>query len=417
MDVTTEYRKTEVGVIPSDWQCSDLSFVDLLTGFPFPSSGYSRSGVRLLRGSNIKRGCTDWSEDLTEYWPAATASIQKYLLNTADVVVAMDGSLVGRSFASLTESDLPALLLQRVVRLRSKVASQGYLKHWICSPRFTAHCDAAKTTTAIPHISPRDIRSFLIALPPTNAEQARIAEALSDADALTESLEQLLDKKRQIKQGAMQELLTGKMRLPGFGEEWNKKPLRRLATIQRGASPRPIDNPIWFDDNSTVGWVRISDVTQASMYLKETTQRLSIEGIQNSRPVAQGGLIMSICATVGRPIITTMDTCIHDGFVVFDKLNVDQKFLYYTLSSIESDWSRHGQTGSQMNLNTGLIESTEVPVPSDTDEQIAIGVALEDMDVDIAALETKVAKTRLLKQGMMQELLTGRIRLPLDTAA
>ena len=135
----------------------------------------------------------------------------------------MDGSLVGRSFAPLGEADVPALLLQRVARIRSNAVAQAYLKAWICSQRFTEHCDTVKTATAIPHISPADIRSFKIAIPPTEAEQEAIARALSDADALIESLEQLVAKKRQIKQGAMQELLTGKRRLPGFRGEWAVK--------------------------------------------------------------------------------------------------------------------------------------------------------------------------------------------------
>lgn len=324
----------------------------------------------------------------------------------------MDGSLVGRSYATLSEDDLPALLLQRVARIRScsDAAEQRYLGVWLLSKYFTSYCDSVKTVTAIPHISPKDIRSFKIALPPTKAEQEAIAGALSDADALIESLEQLLTKKRQIKQGAMQELLTGKRRLPGFKGKWEIKRLDQVTSVQRGASPRPIDSPIWFDDNSEVGWVRISDVTKAGMYLEETSQRLSALGIQHSRPVSRGSLIMSICATVGRPIITSINTCIHDGFVVFDELRVDQIFLYYFLSSIEKEWTRHGQTGSQMNLNTDLINRTLISLPS-LEEQEAIASVFRDLDSEITALEQKLTKAKAIKQGMMQELLTGRIRL------
>lgn len=120
---------------------------------------------------------------------------------------------------------------------------------------------------------------------------------------------------------------------------------------------------------------------------------------------------MSICATIGRPIITVIDTCIHDGFVVFDVPRMHQRFLYYVLKSIEADWGKHGQTGSQMNLNTELINRTEIPVPKEEAEQRAIATVLSDMDAEIAALETRRDKTRALKQGMMQELLTGRVRL------
>ena len=119
---------------------------------------------------------------------------------------------------------------------------------------------------------------------------------------------------------------------------------------------------------------------------------------------------MSICATVGRPIITKIDVCIHDGFVVFDNLRVNQLFLYYFLKWIEPDWSKHGQTGSQMNLNTGLINGTYISLPS-VAEQTAIATILADMDAEITALEAKLSKARHIKQGMMQELLTGRIRL------
>lgn len=187
--------------------------IDLLTGFPFSSNSYSDSGVRLLRGSNIKRGVTDWNDDITQFWPAITSDIKQYELRAGDIVIAMDGSLVGRSFAQLTDSDLPALLLQRVARVRSETIASNYLKAQICSPFFTDHCDSVKTVTAIPHISPKDIREYEMWIPPTMAEQTAIATVLSDMDAEIAAIEAKIDKARQIKAGMMQELLTGKTRL------------------------------------------------------------------------------------------------------------------------------------------------------------------------------------------------------------
>lgn len=187
--------------------------IDLLTGFPFPSSGYASTGVRLLRGSNVKRNRMDWSEEITQYWPSVTSEIRKFLLDKEDIVISMDGSLVGKSFAVIAKEDLPSLLLQRVARVRGKNVDQGFLRAWICSPYFTSHCDGVKTVTAIPHISPADIRSFPINAPPTLPEQVAIAAVLSDMDTELESLEGKLDKARQVKQGMMQQLLTGKVRL------------------------------------------------------------------------------------------------------------------------------------------------------------------------------------------------------------
>jgi type I restriction enzyme S subunit len=187
--------------------------IDLLTGFPFSSSQYSSCGIKLLRGSNIKRGVTDWSDDITEFWEGITPDLKNYILNEGDIVIAMDGSLVGRSFAILSKKDLPALLLQRVARIRSNKIDVGYLKEFICSDYFSKYCDSVKTVTAIPHISPDDIRNFTILLPPSKEEQQAIAQILSDMDTEIESLKQKRNKYKAIKQGMMQELLTGKTRL------------------------------------------------------------------------------------------------------------------------------------------------------------------------------------------------------------
>ena len=194
-------------------------------------------------------------------------------------------------------------------------------------------------------------------------------------------------------------------------EDWDTPYLCDLARIQRGASPRPIGSPEWFDDKSSIGWLRISDVSKSRKYLKRTVQNLSAAGIMNSRFVSQQNLVMSICATVGRPIIIHKDLCIHDGFVVFDQLKADKEYMYYALSYIEKDWIKYGQTGSQMNLNTGLINNTRIPLPSQT-EQKAIAFVLSDVDDLIESLEHLTAKKRDMKTAAMQLLLTGKIRLP-----
>jgi type I restriction enzyme S subunit len=248
------------------------------------------------------------------------------------------------------------------------------------------------------------IAEMQIPLPPTIEEQTAIATALSDADNYITQLEKLIAKKRLIKQGAMQQLLKPK-------EGWVVKKLGLISEIVRGASPRPIEDPKWFDEQSPIGWVRISDVTKSNKFLFETTQKLSQAGINSSRYVTKDNLIMSICATVGRPILTEIDVCIHDGFVVFRNPQIDKEYLFYFLSFIEKDWAKNGQTGSQMNLNTNLINTTEIPFPVDKSEQSHIATILSDMDKEISGLEKQLTKAQSIKQGMMQKLLTGKIRL------
>ncbi|MCQ2619666.1 restriction endonuclease subunit S, partial [Helicobacter pylori] len=153
---------------------------------------------------------------------------------------------------------------------------------------------------------------------------------------------------------------------------WQRVRLGDIAEIKRGASPRPIENPKWFCANSNVGWVRISDISKNSRFLYKTAQKLSKKGIEKSRLVKQNSLIMSMCATIGKPIITKIDTCIHDCFVVFENPKIDLNYLYYFLCYIEKEWLESGQQGSQVNLNVDLIKNKEVFYPKDLNEQIAI---------------------------------------------
>lgn len=194
-------------------------------------------------------------------------------------------------------------------------------------------------------------------------------------------------------------------------QDWDVVELGSVAEIQRGASPRPIDSPIWFSQSSNVGWLRISDVTKSEKYLYNTIQNLSEEGIKNSRYVAKDSLIMSICATVGKPIINRKDICIHDGFVVFRNPQFDIEFMFYVLQEYESKWGNQGQTGSQMNLNTDLIKNKIVCLPPFS-EQTAIATALSDTDALISSLQTLIAKKKAIKLSAMQNLLSGKIRLP-----
>lgn len=193
-------------------------------------------------------------------------------------------------------------------------------------------------------------------------------------------------------------------------EDWEVKSFEEIAIISRGASPRPIQSPIWFDNNSSIGWVRISDVTKSGKYLFQTEQKLSTLGVEKSRFVEANNLIMSICATLGRPILTSFDVCIHDGFVVFKNLAIEKNYMYYYLRYIQNQWAESGQVGTQVNLNTYLINNTKIPIPSKK-EQKAIAKALSDTDELITSLEKLISKKEAIKQGTMQQLLTGKKRL------
>ncbi len=192
---------------------------------------------------------------------------------------------------------------------------------------------------------------------------------------------------------------------------WQRVRLGDIAEIKRGASPRPIENPKWFCANSNVGWVRISDISKNSRFLYKTAQKLSKKGIEKSRLVKQNSLIMSMCATIGKPIITKIDTCIHDGFVVFENPKIDLNYLYYFLCYIEKEWLESGQQGSQVNLNVDLIKNKEVFYPKDLNEQIAIANILSGLDRYLCALRALILKKEGVKKALSFELLSQRKRL------
>ena len=185
--------------------------------------------------------------------------------------------------------------------------------------------------------------------------------------------------------------------------------LGSVVKVRRGASPRPIGDPKYF--GGKVGWVRISDVTQRNYkYLKQTQQYLSTLGESHSVRVNKGDLIMSICATVGKPIIVDMDACIHDGFVqLYDYENADTEYLFYLLQFHENDFEKRGQPGTQVNLNTTIVENEKVFIPRNIKEQQKIAKIIATADNLLYQTKALIEKYQSIKQGMMHDLFTRGI--------
>jgi type I restriction enzyme S subunit len=410
--VEQKYKQTGWGSIPDDWVYQSIDKdIDLLTGFPFPSSKYVESGVRLLRCSNVKRGVTDWSEDIVQYWSSVTADLKPYALNEGDIVIAMDGSLVGRSFATISQGDLPALLLQRVARVRSEKIAQGYLKELICSEYFTKHCDAVKTSSAIPHISPGDIRSFKIPLPPTKEEQTAIAKVLSDTDALITGLEKLIAKKRNIKQGTMQELLRPK-------EGWVVKKLGDVCKVFgrigfRGYTVNDIvkqgEGAITISpSNIQGGKMDLSKCTYLSWFKYEESPEIKI--------FPGDILLVKTGSTFGKTALVKVlpeKATLNPQIVVLKEITIDNVFLAYVMGhvDVQNQINTSIVGGAIPTLSQQQVMNFDVHIPNSINEQRQIAVTLSDMDNEIESLQRKLEKYKDIKQGMMQQLLTGKIRL------
>ncbi|WP_227369346.1 restriction endonuclease subunit S [Halomonas sp. M20] len=209
------YKESVLGPIPKSWDISTVGEVaEPLVGPAFESSRFTGSsqGVRLLRGLNVTRGRVRWEESKTERWPSNDPSVSRYALNEGDIVVGMDGALVGKNKAILTGEDVPSLLVQRVIRLRSNPADGTYLYMNICSDRFLSHIDNVKTHTAIPHITSGNVCDFIVPSPPPQ-EVERVTKIYKSLEKKTRVYRSQLSKLSADKAGLMDDLLTGRVRV------------------------------------------------------------------------------------------------------------------------------------------------------------------------------------------------------------
>lgn len=195
-------------------------------------------------------------------------------------------------------------------------------------------------------------------------------------------------------------------------EGWEIKQVRRVSPILRGASPRPIDDPIYFDDNGLFAWVRIADVTSSEMFLEKTTQQLSELGASLSVKLEPDSLFLSIAGSVGKPCITKIKCCIHDGFVYFPNMNINNKFLFYIFKSGEP-YKGLGKMGTQLNLNTDTVGSIKIPVPP-LPEQLSIAAFLDQQCAQIDSLIEKKQRMLVLLDERRRAVITQAVTRGLD---
>lgn len=258
-----------------------------------------------------------------------------------------------------------------------------------------------------------NLKAFELSIPVLTDEQAAIAKALSDVDSLTSSLQKLIEKKKAIKQGAMQELLTGKKRLPEFSGEWNQFRLGEMTEIYSGGTPSTTISEYW---GGSIPWMSSGELNNKKIY--DVEGRITQKGMQNS----SAHLIPKYCVLIGlagqgktrgTAAYNYISLCTNQSIAAIypnDK-KFDSRFLYYIIDSMyESLRELSSGDGGRGGLTKGLISNLEIYMP-EVPEQQAVAQVLSDMDSEIEQLEKKLAKYQQIKQGMMQELLTGRIRL------
>lgn len=367
-EIRPGFKQTEVGVIPQDWDVARIVDVASITTGSRNTQDRIDTGIYpfFVRSQTVER-------------------INSYSFDGEAVLTAGDGVGTGKIFHYINgKFDLH----QRVYQIFNfSPRLNGFFFYLYFASKFFDRIMSMTAKSSVDSVRREMIAEMLMPLPPPD-EQRAIAAALADADALIAALEGMIAKKRDLKQAAMQHLLTGKTRLPGFSGEWDVKRLGEILSVRHGKSQKGVE--------TTGGQYPIlatgGEIGRTNAFLYE-----------------KPSVLIGRKGTIDEPRYVdvpfwTIDTLFYTEI----SSHAVPLFIYYTFLTI--DWRSYNEASGVPSLSSKTIEKIEIGCPS-LKEQTAIAEVLSDMDVDLAALEAQAAKTRAVKQGMMQELLTGRVRL------
>jgi type I restriction enzyme S subunit len=415
----TSVQRSELGEFPADWKV-----VKLGTFEPFITSGsrgwaahYADIGSMFLRITNLSRSCIYPSLKDLRYVavPLDNSEGVRTALRAGDILISItaDIGIVGL----VTEGiELPAYINQHIalVRIAPEDVNSRYLAYFLAGTaaqrRFTSMTEAG----AKAGMNLAGVREILAALPPSMYEQTAISCALTDADALIDSLEQLLTKKRQIKQGAMQELLTGQRRLPRFDGEWERKRLGDIAQLMKGSG---------LSKDATTASGRRKCILYGELFTTYGQVILHVVGRTDSSDgllSISGDVLVPGSTTTDGIDLATASALLESGVALGGDINIvrpksvdsfDPRFLASYLTHVKKrEIAERAQGTTIVHLYGRDLSGLQLQQPS-LAEQGAIAQVLSDMDTELTALESRLTKARALKQAMAQALLTGRIRL------
>ena len=412
MGVRPGYKQTEVGVIPEDWEVKpfeQLAHIERgkFTARPRNDPKYYGGDIPFIQTGDVKNAhgqIITYSQTLnaeglkvSKLFPRGTLFFT-IAANIGDVGFAAFDTACPDSLVAITPS---------------KETDKTWLSYELA--RRKSSFENLATHNAQLNINLEKLRPYLLPQPPL-PEQRAIADALSDVDGLLAALERLIAKKRDLKQAAMQQLLTGQTRLPGFHGDWEVKRLGDVIThCFSGATPRR-NRPEFYQGD--VRWITSGELNYN--VITDTIEKISPEAVAETNltihPV--GTFLMAItgleaegtrgsCGIVGAPS-TTNQSCM----AVYPKASLTGEYLFhYYVFRGKSLALQYCQGTKQQSYTASLVKQLPIELPPTVAEQTAIAEVLSDMDAELAALKQRRDKTRLLKQAMMQELLTGRIRL------
>jgi len=398
----TKFKQTEVGMIPSDWEVFELSqLCDKIGDIDHRMPESMENGIPyIMTGDFIGQNELDFEKAKKVSQRDYEQLIKKIKPERGDIIFARYASI---GAVRLIKTDTPFLVSYScaVIKPKKKIDNE-YLYFTFFSSYLQEQELLSINVGTQGNVGIDSLKKFLIAIPPSKEEQQRIANTLSDVDTLITNLEKLIAKKKNIKQGAMQQLLTGKKRLPGFSKPWIDKKLGEGLKFQCGA---PFQSTYFNREHQGVRLIKNRD-------LKSDDQIYYYDGEYTYDYIVKNGNLLVGMDGDFMPCLWNKGTALLNQRVGRILTNCwSLPYLYYIL--IKPLLEKQDGTGATTvkHLSHRDVENMVVYMTTDIQEQTAIANVLSDMDAEISALETKLAKYRTLKTGMMQQLLTGKIRL------
>lgn len=382
------------------------------------------------------RGFTeDWEQrklsDITEVIMGQSPSSKNYTDNPNDNILVQgnadlkDGKVIPRLWTKeITKTiDKDGIILTvrapvgdvaktdyKVVLGRGVAGIKGndYIYHFLQKLQNNQYWVSLSSGSTFESINSNDIKDLIIDIPSIE-EQTKISILLNNVNSIITLHQHKLKKLNLAKKALLQKLFPRNgsqfpvVRFKGFTDAWEQRKLGDLAEIVRGASPRPISDPKWFDNNSDVGWLRIADVTAQDGRIRYLEQKISELGQEKTRVVKIPHLLLSIAATVGKPVINYVPTGVHDGFLIFLNPKFNILYTFWWLEMFREKWNKYGQPGSQVNLNSDLVKNQVINIPNEK-EQEKISSFLESLDKIITLHQRKLEKLQEVKKGLLQKM-------------
>lgn len=398
MEIEEGFQKTDVGIIPNDWDVKPILEITALMTNGFVGTVKSHytdydNGILYIQGYNVEENSFNFN-GIKRVTHEFHKQHSKSCLQEGDLLTIQTGDIGVTTVVpkELEGANCHALI---ITRFKKGAADSRFYSYYFNSSEGRKRLKEIETGSTMKHINVGDMIQMLIPYP-TKAEQAAIATALNDADALVTQLEKLIAKKRNIKQGAMQKLLKPK-------EGWVIEPLGKYVKISSGESPSKFE----FKDDG-IPYFKVEQLNNSEKYVFETPFHIS-----TNLTISKGSIIFpkrGASIFLNKIRILKEDSYMDTNLMtltVSEELN--NEFLFYQLSHIRLD--KIADTTSIPQINNKHINPFLIPLPATKNEQMKIIKILSDMEAEIEALEQKLDKYKMVKQGMMQNLLTGRIRL------